>query len=280
MKIAFTVFLSLLMAFHVSYGQQINSDSANESQEIIDLSKQKWQWMADKNVEELAVLFDDKSKFVHMSGTWNKARELEIIESGSIWYKQADVHDVVVQMFDHTAILWNRITLTAHVRGRDVSNEFTVTEVYQQGATGWKLLDLTFSSVRDTHEVAPNPSQEDDVIQLSKDKWQWMSDKNADLLAELFHEQAKFVHMGGTWGKEREVGIIRSGGIHYKKADIHDVSVEIIDDMATVYSNITLLAVVGGNEVTNPFMVTEVYKQISNQWKLTNMSFTKLMVRE
>lgn len=123
-------------------------------QEIKDLSKAKWQWMADKDVEKLAALFDDKSKFVHMSGTWNKDRELEIIETGSIWYKQADVHDVVVEVSGDTAVLWNRITLQAHVRGNDVANEFTVTEVYQKQTDGWKMLALTFSSVRDTHELA------------------------------------------------------------------------------------------------------------------------------
>ena len=128
--------------------------SVSPEQEITELSKQKWQWMADKNVEKLATLFHDKSKFVHMSGTWNKARELEIIESGSIWYKQADVHDVVVEVDEDTAVLWNRITLMAHVRGNDVSNEFTVTEIYIKQADGWELLDLTFSSVRDTHKIA------------------------------------------------------------------------------------------------------------------------------
>ena len=130
--------------------------NASPSQKIIELSKQKWQWMADKNVDELAKLFHDQSKFVHMSGTWNKDRELEIIKTGSIWYKQADVHDVVVEIIDNTAVLWNRITLVAHVRGKDVSNEFTVTEIYKKGEDGWKLLDLTFSSVRDTHKIAPN----------------------------------------------------------------------------------------------------------------------------
>lgn len=121
--------------------------------EIIQLSKDKWQWMADKDVDKLAALFHDDSRFVHMSGTWGKARELEIIKSGSIWYKQADVHDVVVKTYNNTAILWNRITLVAHVRGNDVSNEFTVTEVYQKHGNNWKLLDLTFSSVRDTHAL-------------------------------------------------------------------------------------------------------------------------------
>lgn len=137
--------------------QNINVDSLNQAiakTEILELSKQKWQWMAEKNVEKLATLFHDKSKFVHMSGTWNKAKELEIIESGSIWYKQADVHEVVVDIFDDTAVLWNRITLVANVRGNDVSNEFTVTEIYKKGEDGWKLLDLTFSKVRDTHKIA------------------------------------------------------------------------------------------------------------------------------
>ncbi len=122
-------------------------------QEIKELSKAKWEWMADKDIDKLSTLFHDKSKFVHMSGSWKKDRELEIIESGSIWYKNAEVHDVAVEMFDDTAIVWNRITLQAVVRGNEVSNEFTVTEIYQTQNGEWKLLDLTFSSVRDTHEI-------------------------------------------------------------------------------------------------------------------------------
>lgn len=130
------------------------AQNAELVQEITDLSKDKWEWMADKDVDKLATLFDDRSKFVHMSGTWNKDRELEIIKTGSIWYKKADVHDVVVEVFEDTAILWNRITLLAVVRGNEVSNQFTVTEIYQKQKDTWKLLDLTFSSVRDTHSIA------------------------------------------------------------------------------------------------------------------------------
>ena len=129
------------------------SQESATQQEIIDISKQKWQWMADKNVDELDKLFDDGSKFVHMSGSWKKDRELEIIKTGSIWYKKADVHDVAVELFGNTAILWNRITLQAVVRGNEVSNEFAVTEIYQKNESDWKLLGLTFSSVRDTHEI-------------------------------------------------------------------------------------------------------------------------------
>lgn len=122
-------------------------------QEIIQLSKDKWQWMADKDVEKLAPLFHPKAKFVHMGGTWTTERELEIIKTGSIWYKKATVHDVAVEIIGKTAIVWNRITLEAIVRDNEAINEFTVTEVYQKDGKKWKMLAFTFSSVRDTHRI-------------------------------------------------------------------------------------------------------------------------------
>jgi hypothetical protein len=122
-----------------------------------------------------------------------------------------------------------------------------------------------------------NGDSEQDLINLSKEKWHWMSECNVNTLDDLFHDKSVFVHMGGTWGKERELEIISSGGIHYKKADIHEVSVNIMDSTAILLNKITLLAVVGGNEVTNPFMVTEVYVQQDDHWKLASLSFTKLL---
>ena len=125
-----------------------------------------------------------------------------------------------------------------------------------------------------------NVNLEQEVIDLSKQKWRWMSECNIETLDALFHEKAVFVHMGGSWGKEREMEVIKSGGIHYKKADIHEVSVKIIDATAVLLNRITLLAVVSGNEVINPFMVTEVYVQQEGGWKLASLSFTKLLTPE
>lgn len=57
-----------------------------EEQAVLDLSKAKWAWMADKDVVKLDALFDEKAMFVHMSGKWGKERELDVIKSGRIWY--------------------------------------------------------------------------------------------------------------------------------------------------------------------------------------------------
>jgi hypothetical protein len=118
---------------------------------------------------------------------------------------------------------------------------------------------------------------EQELISLSKQKWQWMADKNLDVLAALFHDDSSFVHMSRTLSKAEELEVIKTGNIHYKKADIHEVSVKIIDNTAILLNKITLFAVVRGNEVTNPFVVTEVYVQENSEWKLASMSFTRLV---
>src|SRR6188508_71482 len=76
-----------------------NSASTNttkEEQELLDLSKTKWTWMADKNVETLNGLFDENCVFVHMGGSWGKDQELNTIKGGSIWYKKAEVYGASV----------------------------------------------------------------------------------------------------------------------------------------------------------------------------------------
>ena len=145
--------LNLLIIFgQSSYAQMPPTETIStatnntpEQQEIIKLSKQKWDWMADKNVDSLKVLFADKAMFVHMGGSWGKSQELATIKSGGIWYKKAEVYAVVVNMFGNTAILLNDIDLQAVVGGHEVTNPFMVTEVYIKEKGKWKMGSLTFS---------------------------------------------------------------------------------------------------------------------------------------
>lgn len=139
------------------------------------------------------------------------------------------------------------------------------------------ILGLFLIAVSAQWSFAQNSSADQEIIELSKKKWQWMADKKVDSLAALSHEKAEFVHMGGNWGTDRELQVIESGGIWYKKADIHEVSVQLIDNTAILLNRITLLAEVGGNEVTNPFIVTEVYVKENGTWKLGSLSFTRTM---
>jgi hypothetical protein len=143
MKVLFFGLFLLIISVQPSYTQ--SNTNTPEQQEIIDLSKQKWDWMANKNVDSLNVLFDDKSMFIHMGGSWGKQSELNTIKSGGIWYKKAEVYSVIVNIIGNTAILLNDIDLEAVVSGNTVTNPFMVTEVYIKENGKWKMGSLTFS---------------------------------------------------------------------------------------------------------------------------------------
>lgn len=154
----------------------------------------------------------------------------------------------------------------------------------QKGKTIWlkRVTNEEYNTITPPKENTTTMNQGKDqqaVIDLSKQKWQWMSDKNVNALSGLFDDKAMFVHMGGSWGKKQEIDVIKSGGIWYKKAEIYSVTVNIIGNTAILLNDIDLEAVVGGNTVVNPFMVTEVYINENGKWKMGSLTFSRL-VRE
>jgi len=123
------------------------TNPTKEEQELLDLSKAKWQWMANKSVDTLNGLFSENCVFVHMGGSWGKTQELNTIKGGMIWYKKAAVYGASVNIFGNTAILLNDIDLEAVVGGNDVVHAFMVTEVYLKENGKWKMGSLTFSTL-------------------------------------------------------------------------------------------------------------------------------------
>ena len=142
------------------------------------------------------------------------------------------------------------------------------------------LLILTAAGSVNAQNTVNRSKAEQELIDLSKQKWQWMAERNVDSLDALFHEKAVFVHMGATMSRKQELDVIKSGGIQYKNTEIQEASVQIIDKTAILLNKIRLTAVVGGNEVVNPFVVTEVYVKQSGKWKLASLSFTRLLTPE
>ena len=127
-------------------------------------------------------------------------------------------------------------------------------------------------------KTAANPTPEQqDIINLSNTTWDWMAGKKVDSLETLFDEKAMFTHMGGTWGKTQELATIKSGNIWYKKAVVYACDARIFGNTAILLEDIDLQAAVGTHEVTNPFMVTEVYIKESGKWKLAQLTFSHLL---
>ncbi len=118
---------------------------------------------------------------------------------------------------------------------------------------------------------------EKEVLALSQQMWRWMSDRNTEALSALYNDKVKFVHMSRTLTKSEELDVIKSGNIQYKKVDIQESSVRLFDSTAIVLTKMRLSAVVRDNEVTNPFIVTEVYVRQGSTWTLASLAFTRLV---
>ena len=160
---------------------------------------------------------------------------------------------------------------TAHWHAAAPDRGVTYLAITNPGATVWG------EPVSDEVYALGHTADEQELLALSRAKWRWMADRDVGALADLFHPEAVFVHMGGTWGTERELESIESGGIHYRRAEIEAASVRFVGGTAVVLNTIRLDAVVGGNEVTNPFEVTEVYVREGDGWTLASLSFTRLL---
>ncbi|MGN0007825.1 MAG: aldo/keto reductase [Alistipes sp.] len=121
----------------------------------------------------------------------------------------------------------------------------------------------------------PVERAESEVAALSAKMWQWLAEKRVGKLARLFHRDAMFVHMGGTWGRTAELKTIAGGAIWYKHADIRRTEARISGNTATVYSDMQLTSEVNGREVSYPFFVSEVYTKNGDEWQLLTLAFTK-----
>lgn len=150
--------------------------------------------------------------------------------------------------------------------------------------TTFLALGLLLTGMQLAHAQAklPNPApatftkEEQELLTLSKTKWAWMTDKNVASLNGLFKENCVFVHMGGSWGKDQELNVIKGGMIWYKKAEVYAAAVNIFGNTAILLNDIDLVAMVGGKEAINPFMVTEVYLKEDGKWKLGSLTFSHL----
>jgi diketogulonate reductase-like aldo/keto reductase len=139
---------------------------------------------------------------------------------------------------------------------------FNATWADAQNYVNWVVMD-------------PQERDEAELVKLSARKWALMAEKNVAELAKLFHKDAMFVHMGGSWGRTAELNTIEQGRIWYKQADVHTAEARISGNTAVVYSDIQLTSEVGGREVSYPFLVSETYTREGDDWKLVTLAFTK-----
>lgn len=115
-------------------------------QMITQLSHEIWKAYIEKDMKKIKDTAYDNCLYVHMGVTLDLAGEAEAIETDRIVYSKVDFEDTVVRVFGHTAIVTNKLKLTAIVEGKEVVNPFVVTEVFIK-ENEWKLASLAYTRI-------------------------------------------------------------------------------------------------------------------------------------
>lgn len=135
------------------------------------------------------------------------------------------------------------------------------------------ILLLSFSFIT----YAQQSPQETKVLQLSENLWKAMQQVDKQTLVENIAPEAVFVHMGATLVRDKEIEVLQQKGIVLKEVATENTSVRIVGKTAVLLRKLQLTAIVGGNEVVNPFVVTETYTKKGSKWQLLSLSYTKII---
>lgn len=114
------------------------------------------------------------------------------------------------------------------------------------------------------------------VLEVSNEIWNAIQNEKEEVLVDLVHKDAMFVHMGITLSRDDEIDIIQRRGIIYKNVDFQEHTIKEIESTVVLLNKLELTAIVNGNEVTNPFVVTEVYTKSGDTLKMASMSYTRI----
>lgn len=116
----------------------------------------------------------------------------------------------------------------------------------------------------------------ENIVKVSNKIWDAIQNGKIDVLLEFVHPEAVFVHMGVTLSREDEIDVIKSKKIVYKEIDFQEKTVHQMESTVILLNKLELTAIVDGNEVINPFVVTEVYTKNDETLKMASLSFTKI----
>jgi hypothetical protein len=124
--------------FHLSY--LAFAQRPNQEQQVIQLSKRKFEWLVTKNIDSLKMILDDQAKYVHSNG-WIQTKQevLDDVVSGKLDYRKVTVSEANVRVYPGLAILLGKGKFSGIVNANLFSIELLYTEVYVKKGEKWLL---------------------------------------------------------------------------------------------------------------------------------------------
>jgi hypothetical protein len=113
---------------------------AKDEQELLVLSKKKFEWLTQKKLDSLATILDDRVRYVHSNGWVQRKQEvIDDLTSGKLNYISITVKSNEVRLYDTTAIVNGAGTFEVTMNGKPLTIELGYTEVYVKKKGKWLL---------------------------------------------------------------------------------------------------------------------------------------------
>lgn len=111
-----------------------------QEQQVLDLSKKKFQWMISMTFDSLEAVLDDRMVFIHSNG-WpeTKSEFIQDIRSGKLRYKSITVLEASARVYTASAVIIGRGKFVVTLDGKDLELELKYTEFYIQQNGRWLL---------------------------------------------------------------------------------------------------------------------------------------------
>ncbi len=115
-----------------------------------------------------------------------------------------------------------------------------------------------------------------DVQRISAQIWDAKQANDMTTVEGFIADNARFVHMGITFDKIGELAVFNDKIFIFKAIDIAEEYVEDYGSTAIIFKKLILTAVIGGNEAQNPFVISEVFTNTEDGWKLAAETYTRI----
>lgn len=137
----YAVMMMFSCVVSVGYAGNKPLHQSDSSQFIVELSKKKWSWVIENQLDSLTNLFSDNFQAIQPKSMMDKLGYLDLIENTNIRYRDIAILESSIRVDGDVSTL---ITKSEFIAKKDTraSQINCVTEVYKRSAKGWKLILL------------------------------------------------------------------------------------------------------------------------------------------
>lgn len=114
---------------------------SKQEQEVLQLSKAKFKWIVNKNMDSLQWVLDERLTFTHSNGWVQSKKELmDDLKSNKLTYTAIDVVVASVRLYAKSAVITGKGKFTVTTDGTSTTFDLAYTETYVLQKRDWKLV--------------------------------------------------------------------------------------------------------------------------------------------